>query len=411
MRKLIEAYPFVNPLIPFKDLKPEQITFYMHLSNKTGHNDGGNDLLDSKKTCGSACHGCYFKNLAPYEIPAETAKEIARDLRQQGYDLGIVTADGFSDASLYSIGEAGSAFRLSKISTKNGNAWTSGFLLSKDGWEERLHRGWDIGYGAITISLYGSVHKFPIKGVPQPKTVQQAIRNVRVWNTKNPEKVFTIATTQRIFPNTLKYEALRKTADWCIENGVNVLRWNAQANFLNIEEHINLELCAKDIYEFYGNLSLLQKNYETSPIRFGISEDIGAHGIEQIMPWLSEEWREFEVGSNYWCRAGYRLFSINRIHEEIVVTGCVDKWAPVMGIIKKFPDNWKILWDYDSIERLRTAILKKEVYGCHGGVGYNHGRDRGFSVDIKSQEGIYGKQPDENEEKITSILYHRTLTD
>lgn len=134
--KLIQAFPYVNPNIPFDQLTPDKIVFYMHLSNKTGHSDNVNELLNGQKTCGSACVGCYFKNLPPYEIPIIDAQTIASDLRKKGYDVGIVTADSFSNTSLYDVAQAGSAFRLEKVSCCNANAWTSGFLISQEGWEK-----------------------------------------------------------------------------------------------------------------------------------------------------------------------------------------------------------------------------------------------------------------------------------
>ena len=388
-KKVIEAYPYLDPSRPFNELSENEITFYMHLSNKTGHNDGGKNLLENKKTCGAACQGCYFKNLPPYEIPIDTAKKITKSLRLQGYDIGIVTADGFSDISLYQIKEAGSAFRLKDIAERNGNAWTSGYLLSKEGWRERLKTGSGIGYGAITISLYGTVLDFPIPGVPKPNTVKTAISNIQKWNKENPNKIFKIVTTARIFPNTYDIGSLRKLADWCLENKIDFLRWNAHANFLNLPDQIPLELTAKNIYDFYGNLAKLHNEYINEKLAFGISEDIGPYGIEQILQYLPSEWDKFTPSSNYWCRAGYRLFSINMINGEIVITGCVDRWAPVLGYIRHENGDYFIEWKYDEIERLRLSIIEDRVYGCHGGVGFN-GQNRGFSVDQDSQNKIYG---------------------
>lgn len=388
--KIIEAYPYVDPTRSFRELHESEITFYMHLSNKTGHNDGGKKLLGEQKTCGSACQGCYFKNLPAYEIPVDTAKRIAGDLRYLGYDVGIVTADGFSDTSLYGVAEAGSAFRLEDIAKNNGGAWTSGYLLSKDGWRERLNTGWEIGYRAITISLYGAVLPFPIPGVPRPETVRAAIANIRTWNQENPDKKYRIVATARIFPHTKDLNSLRKITDWCLLNGVNFVRWNAHANFLDIQDQIDLEITASDIRKFYGNLAQLHEEYVDQPITFGISEDIGPLGIEQILPYLPREWDAFVPGSNYWCRAGYRLFSINMVEGQIVVTGCVDRWAPVLGYVRYAHGQYRIDWKYEEIENLRTSIINGSVYGCHGGVGFDNGRDRGFSVDHDTQKGIYG---------------------
>ncbi len=387
-KKIIEAYPYVDPSRPFRELHESEITFYLHLSNKTGHADG-KELLQGKKTCGSACKGCYFQNLPMYEIPLETAKRITSDLRYQGYDVGVITADAFSDTALYEVGEAGSAFRLKDFAENNGNAWTSGYLLSQPGWEKRLIDAWNIGYGAITISLYATVLEFPITGIPKTETILTAVKNIKSWNEMNPDKRFKIIATARIFPHTKDLDSLRKLAEWCIEQEIDGLRWNAHANFQNIPEQILLELTASDIYCFYGNLAKLHEEYQDKPILFGISEDIGPHGIEQILPYLPAEWDSFVPGSNYWCRAGYRLFAINMIEGEIVITGCVDRWAPILGHLRYAHGQYRIDWEYEKIENLKTAIVEKKVYGCHGGVGFNHGRDRGFSVDVRSQKNIY----------------------
>ena len=392
MKKIIEAYPYVNPNRPFSELNENEITFYMHLSNKTGHNDGGKELLNNTKTCGSACQGCYFKNLSPYEIPIETAKQIESNLRDQGYDVGIVTADGFSDASLYQVGEAGSAFRVKDFAVNNGNAWTSGYLLTQEGWNRRLSDGWDIGYRAITISLYGLILDFPIKGVPKPETVYQALINIQSWNCLHPDKKFKLIVTARIFPHTKSLESLRLLASWCYDFGIDGLRWNAHANFQNIPEHSLLELNKEDIYDFYGNLAILHEEYINKPILFGISEDIGPYGIEQILKYLPDEWSEFKPQSNYWCRAGYRLFSINMVEGEIVVTGCVDRWAPILGHVRLKHGQYSIEWKYDEIEKLRLSVINGSVYGCHGGVGFDNGRERGFSVDRGVQKQIYGNK-------------------
>jgi hypothetical protein len=76
---------------------------------------------------------------------------------------------------------------------------------------------------------------------------------------------------------------------------------------------------------------------------------------------------------------------------EIAVTGCVDRWAPVLGYVRLKHGQYSIDWKYDEIEQLRLSILEGKIYGCHGGVGFSTGRDRGFSVDLDSQKLIYGK--------------------
>lgn len=372
--KYIIAYPYPDPERPFIELKPEEITLYLHASNKTGKRNGS-ELLSGKPTCAADCSGCYFQTLDPYEIPAKTAGKIRQDLAKIGYDIGLIFADSFSDAALAQE-EAGSAFRYDPLGGNNTLAWTSGNLLAGNRSAiRRLSKGWELGYGIITISLYNMVTPHPMSGTPSNRAIQKAINNIQNWNRKNFSEGggYQLATTQLINRQNCNLETMRKVADWCLENRISVCRFNSFANFMDQEAMTPYEMRESDTRAFWTYLAALQEEFINTPLQFAVSEDISAIGIEACIPDFNpnDGWDQFDPAKPYWCRAGYRLFSINGDGDRLPIKACVDNWSKLeVGEVQLDENgNYKPRFNIELIESLRNAVLSGSISSCWGGVG------------------------------------------
>lgn len=377
--KEILAYPPVDFTRPFDTLRNEEIDIYFHYDSRIG-----------APTCKAACSHCYFRNRPTFNIPVEQALQITQNLRNQGYNVGMVPADSFSDDAL-NAGDLGSAFRLKSI---GASAWTSGMPLYLPGWKERLTRAWQIGFRSIIISAHEAAGtSVPIKGVTKPLVIRQAIQNIGEWNTllrisePTPDQPgYSIATTFTIRKDNCDLSTMRQMAHWAISAGVNVARFNCFANFQRLPEHKVYELSREDISQFYGHLAVLQEEFMSTPLQFGISEDWGDAGIEQILPYLPSNWMSKQTG---WCRAGYRLFSMIMVEDEVVLTGCVDKWAPILGKLVSDLGGYRIEWSTEHIEAIRTAVQNQGVYACWGGVGYDREPQAGFNSNPTAELTIF----------------------
>jgi len=373
--KYIVAYPPVDFSRPFSSLTPREIDFYFHYSNRIGG-----------ATCKAACAHCYFRTRPTFEIPIERAVRIAQSLRHQGYNIGLTPADSFTDEVLGTDVD-GSAFRLATIGM---SAWSSGMPLYLAGWERRLDRAWQVGFRSIIISAHESAGTFvPFHGVTKAPVIEGAIANIQAWNRRRPiDERFSIATTFTIRQDNNQLALIRQMVRWAVERGLELVRFNCYANFINDPRYAVYEMSRDDIVRFFGHLAQLQVEFQDTPTRLGISEDWGDAGIEQLLPYLPPEWHGPRVG---WCRAGYRLFAIVEVDGQVVVTGCVDKWDPIMGtVVEVTPTDFRIDWDVDRIEILRQAVLSGEVYACWGGVGYERPISAAFATDPAAERRIFG---------------------
>jgi hypothetical protein len=361
-KKYIVAYPPVDLTRPFMSLDPREIDIYFHYDSEIG-----------AKTCKAACAHCYFRNRPTFHIPADKALAITSSLRAQGYNIGMAPADSFGDEALMA-GDAGSAFRLRSIGT---SAWSSGMPLYLPGWEERLSRAWNIGFRSIIITAHEAAGTtVPIRGVTRAPVIVGAVRNIQSWNTD--ARRFSISTTFTIRRDNCNLELMRKMVRWGVAEKIDLVRFNCFANFQGLPEHRTFEMTREDIIRFFGYLKILQEEFIAEPTQLGISEDWGDAGIEQIYPYLPPIWQERTAG---WCRAGYRLFAMIEVDGEIVLTGCVDKWDPILGrLIETSPGAYSINWDITHIEEIRRAVLDARVYACWGGVGSNRPADAGFAI-------------------------------
>ena len=370
--KYIIAYPPVDFSVPFPELKPEQIDIYFHYTNEIGG-----------RTCKAACAHCYFRSKPTFHIPPDKALDITESLRAQGFNIGMAPADSFADEALMA-GNSGSAFRLKAI---GNSAWSSGMPLALPNWEARLDRAWQIGFRSIIITAHEAAGTMvPIKGITKAPVIRQAFKNIIAWNNVNNPKRFSTATTFTIRPDNCNLDLMRQMISWGVEEGLDLVRFNCFANFQSLPEHRQFEMSREKIVEFYDHLARLQVEFQDAPTSLGISEDWGDAGIEQIYPYLPPEWQSRKAG---WCRAGYRLFAMIEVNGEIVLTGCVDKWEPVMGkLIQIAPIEYRIVWKYDQIETLRQAILDDKVYACWGGVGYGRPTEASFGTDSIAEDEI-----------------------
>lgn len=368
--KTIRCFPPVDLRRPFGQLSPEEITIYFHAANTVG-----------KQTCQAHCEHCYFFNVEPYEVPREEAMRVVRALHRQGYDISYILADSFADEALRAD-EGGSAFRVED----NGfAAWSAGRILTQPGWEDRLDRGWQLGYRAITITAHDAAETpIAFHGVTPGRIIRQAVENICAWRKRTGHYV-QIILTFTFHKKNLTRENLQKMARYCLDNGVDVCRFNALANFRRDPRLTAFELERDDIVRFFGYLAQLCQQYEDTPLHFGMSEDIGDAGIEQVLPWLSPEWHVPD--RTQWCRAGYRLFALIKVKGELLLVGCVDRWDPPLGRVIPVGDGYVIEWNTEKIEELRLAVLNQQVYACWGGCGVD-GDERGFQVDRAVQGRI-----------------------
>ncbi len=371
--KYIIAYPPVDFSVPFEKLRPEEIDIYFHYDSRIG-----------KPTCKAACAHCYFRNRPTFHIPAERALAITHSLREQGYNIGLAPADSFGDEAL-EAGDAGSAFRLKAIGT---SAWTSGMPLYLPGWETRLDRAWEIGFQSIIVTAHEAAGTLvPIRGVTRAPVIQGAIRNIREWNRRDGEKHFSISTTFTVRRDNCRLDLLRQMVRWGVVEGIDLVRFNCFANFQRLPEHERFEMSKDDIIRFFGYLSILQEEFYDTPTSLGISEDWGDAGIEKIYSHLPPVWQKRTAG---WCRAGYRLFAMIEVDGEVVVTGCVDKWEPILGkVLETEPNRYTIQWEYSGIEAIRQAVLQNQVYACWGGVGCERPPETGFGTELAAERSIF----------------------
>ncbi len=368
--KTLRCFPPVDFNVPFGQLRPQDITIYFHAANTVG-----------KKTCQAACEHCYFFNEAPYEVPRKEAMQIVHSLHRQGYDISYILADSFADEALLAD-EGGSAFRVEE----NGfAAWSAGRILTQPGWEDRLDRGWQLGYRAITITAHDAADT-PIvfRGVTPGRVIRTAVENICAWRARTGHQL-QIILTFTFHKRNLTRENLQKMAEFCLNNGVDVCRFNALANFRRDPKLTSYELERDDIVRFYGYLAELCASFQHTPLYFGMSEDVGDAGIEQVLPWLSPEWHV--PNRTQWCRAGFRLFALIKVGEELRIVGCVDRWDPPLGRVIKVGNDYHIEWDFEKIEEFRLAVLREQVYACWGGIGCD-GDERGFVVDRDVQAKI-----------------------
>lgn len=359
--KYIVAYPPTDFSVPFSQLRPEDIDIYFHYTNEIG-----------KNTCKAKCEHCYFQNRPTNKLDVETAMAITKSLRRQGYKIGMTPADNFSDEALEET--AGSAFRLKEVGQL---AWTSGATLVGDDYPQRLDRAWDIGFRSIVISAHEAAGTFvPIKGVTKAKVINQAFDNITAWNDANIDqgKNFLTSATFTIRKDNCDLDLMRQMIGWGVDRKIDLVRFNCFANFLDLPQHRPYEMAYEDVEKFYGYLAKMQEEFAETDTKLGISEDWGDAGIEQIYPYLPPEWQDRKQG---WCRAGYKLFAMMQVGNEVILTGCVDKWDPIVGKVVKTDDDYQIAWDNDKVEMIRQKILSDDVYACWGGVG-NRGIARGF---------------------------------
>jgi len=334
-----------------------EIDFYFYYDRRTGASK-----RPGRQTCLGNCEQCFFKIPGSEEqfIPISKAIEIAHDLRNEGYiRVDLTPSDSFGEEIL-NRGDDGSGYRIPGIGKM---AWTSGVSLALSGWEIRLEKAWQIGYRSLIMNghdIAGTV--VPFKGVTRASVLRRALQNIKQWNEKNPDKQFDWGFTFTLRSDTCNPMAMGKIAEWAVENGVRVLRFNCFADFLhNNPEHKNLMPNQKDISTMYETLAMLHVKYIDLPMQFSVSEDFGDVGIEVIEPYIPEEYRGKKVGI---CRAAWRLFAITPINGILRVVGCVDRMWPYLGTVEKIDGFWTIIWDLERVEEMRQARFSGELSAC-----------------------------------------------
>ncbi|MDD5750203.1 MAG: hypothetical protein PHU56_00930 [Candidatus Pacebacteria bacterium] len=310
------------------------------------------------------------------------ACEITKDLAGKGYRIGLTPADSLAQDVL-SSGVDGSAYRISGLGHM---AWTSGAKMSAPTWKQTLEMAYGAGYRAIIMNGHGAAGTLvPFRGVSRASAVQAAVDRINCWNESNPGRPFALGITFTIRQDHT-FAHLEKMVRWADRNSVKALRFNAFANFTGKPEHRQYELSIAKIEQFYGWLPRLHQELGNSQTSLSVSEDFGDAGIQQIESLLPPEYRGQQIGR---CRAGWRLFAIIQLNDELVVTGCVDRWLPVMGrVYRTGSAGWDIEWDLAVIARLRQA--RRFLYGCWGGVGWGREIGSGFNDPEAENFLLYG---------------------
>ena len=349
----------------FRDLAPNEMDIYFYYSREIG-----------ASTCKAACSHCFLRGPgeADEKIELPQTMKILYDLQTAGYKIGLTPPDSFGDELLES-GDAGSAYRIEGL----GNmAWTSGAPLALPGWEDRLARGYSMGFRTIILNAHDAAGiNVPFGGVTKKRLIDQAICNIRTWSQAQADGGYEdIGITFTLRRDNCGYEAMEQMTTYAIDQGASVLRFNCFADFLKQPAYEHHMMDRLQIEQVYRNVARLHQEHLAEPIRFSISEDFGEAGVAAIEPYIDPKLRGQQVGI---CRAGWKLFAITPINGKVMVVGCVDRIAPYLGEVVERGGKWTIDWYYERMESLRQARINGGLYGCFGGVGRDRAEGAGFN--------------------------------
>jgi hypothetical protein len=170
--------------------------------------------------------------------------------------------------------------------------------------------------------------------------------------------------------------------EWCQNNGIFSIRFNSFSAFsgerypqLKLEQY---ELTPNGVSEFYRNLKIILdeisvSSKDTKP-KISFSEDFGSFGMEQIMDYIPEEFRNKSIGL---CRAGSGLFALVQEGEKLNLYACVDRFFPKAGEVIQDENNyWTIKWNKNILKTIyyfrkaKTSDGSQILQGCIGGIAY-----------------------------------------
>lgn len=334
----------------FSEIERSGITLYFYHTNKLG-----------TTYCQRHCEHCSMRVLPEYNIPLKLAGNISQSLYEKGYNVILFPTDSYS----YDVIK----HRLS-IPRLVTASWTSGTTLLRSDWYDSLSFGYkELGYRSITLCGYGvGDTPVPFRGVITAREIEEVIKRINYWNEGNKSPMI-VNLTLTIHRENYTIENLEKMVEASMRMKVNKIRFNCFVNYRDDYKFRDLALTREQVGQFYGHLATLFKVYEESDLEFEVSENFGDEGIGQIRELMDPLYHHEDIGV---CRAGWRLFAIIKIDNEIVVVGCVDRLGPVLGHIKEESrGSWRIEWNIKRIHKIRD--WRDQLYGCWGGIGVNEG--------------------------------------
>lgn len=340
----------------FRDIPKEEIKIYIFPTNEVGVDRYGH------KTCCQSCAYCFLTQIPPFHIPFKKACDLGKQLKKTGYKVALLPPDSFGDEIIDLAATPGYVYgALLNV------GWTSGTPLTLDDWKERLDIGfYKLGYRTIVMNGHniGNPHE-PSRGIISPDRLNQAIRNIHFWNDHGKKKDrYEIGLTFTIRNDNYNKNNLRSKFNFCLKNNVKNIRFNP---FIPPNDKQRSKLFSKyqlgyhQIKKFYSNLKEVFIEYRRTHLEVSIDTAFGDAGIEKIISLVKPTSRD--LGKNLGvCNGGWKLFGLIELEGELVLTGCVETWEPVVAKVTR---NGKINWNYKKICDIQNQ--RPNLYGCWGG--------------------------------------------
>ncbi|MGL6261549.1 hypothetical protein [Vibrio sp. WXL210] len=303
------------------------------------------DTRVGKKTCMAMCEFCFLNRpgMENYSEPPEVAAANIQALREQGYKVVPLVTDTFAEDGKY----------LDSVLFDGDNgwymgsaAWSSGRPLLKDNHPDLLKKCVSNGIDTIVMTSHGTEqHERKFRGLTQPRIVEQAIRNIRQFETANQAK-FRIVLTFTISQDNKHFDKLKGYFDYAAKLEVDVIRFN---QFADVQRRYPKQrLQRQDIEAIYQNLHQIYQQHP-SDVQLSLSEDFGKWGIEVM---------DFPQGVGQ-CVAGERLFAI--VNKQVFA-------CPVDLTIKvgELNQSNQIEWDEAALKRVAQLKQHPSYGGCLG---------------------------------------------
>lgn len=340
----------------FRSIPKKEIKIYIFPTNEIGIDRYG------RKTCCQRCNHCFLTQKPSFHIPFKKANDLGERLKKIGYKVSLLPPDSFGDEIMAIETIPGYVYgALLNV------GWTSGSTIILDDWKERLDKGfYKLGYRTIIMNGHkiADIHE-PFKGTVSNDVLKQAIKNIHYWNNHGRrENKYEIGLTFTIRNDNYGKDSLRSKFLFCFKNNINNIRFNpfippSDKQRSNLFSKYQLEF--HQIEEFYINLKEIFIEYRKTNLEVSIDTAFGNAGIDTIIPLIKPKLQKF--GENLGvCNSGWKLFGLIELNGELVLTGCVETWEP---IVAKVDYGGKINWDFRKIQDIQKQ--RPNLYGCWGG--------------------------------------------